>query len=749
MVDHALVLVDPAGRVQTWNRGAEKMYGHAAGELLGQHVSILLPVDERGDHRFEHELGQALLIGHHEDEGWHLRQDGTRFWASVIVSLLRDEHGEPQGFALIIRDHTEHHEADEELRLREERLRRLLDSIREYAVFTLDPSGKIASWNAGAERIMQYTEPEVLGRHFSIFYSQEQVQAGKCEQVLQLAQSTGRFEEEGWRYCKDGSRLWASVTVSPIRDEGGRLVGFSKVTRDLSERRRAEDRLQQSEQRYRQLVDSIHDYAVFMLDPQGYVATWNAGAERIKGYKADEIIGKHFSVFYPVEDVRAGKCDMELSVATTTGRFEDEGWRLRKDGTRFFANVVINAVRNEYDFLVGFSKVTRDLTERRRTEEAQAARLVAERANEAKDEFLAMLGHELRNPLAPIVTALQLIGPRANELGAREVGVISRQVKHMVRLVDDLLDVSRLARGKVELSLTRVDLRDVLSRAIELASPLLETRRHHLKLSVSEEIIVFGDEGRLVQVFGNLLTNSAKYTDPGGHIVVTVRGEADQAIVEISDDGKGIAPELLAHIFEPFVQGQQSSERSVGGLGIGLSLVRSLLEAHRGSIEARSPGPGGGATFTARLPRGEAVVSAPAPAAADGSASRRLVRAAHPCRILFVDDNDDARELGAMMLRRVGHDVVTAADAVEALEEVKVFVPDVAVLDIGLPVLDGYELALRLRDVLGAWPLKLIALTGYGQAHDRERSARAGFDRHLVKPIEARELLEAIDAVRT
>jgi PAS domain S-box-containing protein len=246
------------------------------------------------------------------------------------------------------------------------RFRLLVENVVDYAIFLLDPGGHIASWNMGAARIKGYAKHEIIGKHFSIFYPQQEIAAGKCERELAIATEQGRFEEEGWRLRKDGSRFWASVTITAIRDPEGRLVGFGKVTRDLTGRRRAEEELKRSEERLRLMISSVKDYAIFVLDPTGHVASWNPGAERLKGYSADEIIGQHFSRFYPAEDVRAGKCEMELAGAQKDGRFEDEGWRIRKDGSRFWANVVITPVRDEAGTLVGFAKVTRDLSERKR-----------------------------------------------------------------------------------------------------------------------------------------------------------------------------------------------------------------------------------------------------------------------------------------------------------------------------------------------------------------------------------------------
>ena len=496
----------------------------------------------------------------------------------------------------------------------------------------------------------------------------------------------------------------------------------------------------QGDAMFRLLVEAVRDYAIFMLDPEGHVATWNAGAERTKGYAANEIIGRHFSVFYPAEDIARGKCEYELAVARREGRFEDEGWRLRKDGSRFWANVVITAVFDPTGAFLGFAKVTRDLTERRRTEEERAARLAAEEANRAKDDFLAMLGHELRNPLAPIVTAIQLMRLRGENTSTRELHVIDRQVRHMMRLVDDLLDVARIARGKVELRRERVDVRGAVVKAIETVTPLLEHRHHALATDItSHEIVVDIDEVRIAQVITNLLANAAKYTEPGGHISIAVREDDGDAVIEVTDDGAGIAPALLPHVFELFVQGPQTPERGPGGLGLGLTLVRTLVGLHAGSVEAHSDGLGRGSRFVVRLPISELPTQ-------HESASRTALRPAmRPRRVLLVDDNDDARVLLADVLESLGHEVVSASTGDEAIERVHTFAPEVAILDIGLPGMDGYELSAALRAALPDACPRLIALTGYGQPGDRTRSQKAGFHHHLVKPVDLRRLIEAIE----
>lgn len=500
-----------------------------------------------------------------------------------------------------------------------------------------------------------------------------------------------------------------------------------------------------SEEVFRHLVESVRDYAIFFLDTNGRVATWNVGAQRIKGYRAGEVIGRHFSIFYPDEDVRAGKCEYAIEEATREGYFETEGWRVRKDGSRFWANVAIGSVRDDSGDLLGYSKVTRDLTERKKAQEEREARIAAEEANKAKDEFLALLGHELRNPLAPIVTALQLLKLRGDHRTSREQQIIERQVKHLMRLVDDLLDVSRITKGKVTLNTQQVDVRNVLAKAVEIASHLLEQREHQFEVDIPDrEVFIDADEARLTQVFANLLLNAAKYTEPGGHIGMSVRQDQSGVIVEVRDDGIGIAPDLLSKVFEAFVQGSDHAHAAAGGLGIGLTLVQTLVRMHGGTVQAQSPGVGKGSTFTVWLRNH----ISPGQEPQRGAIAAELGRQSGACRTLVVDDNEDAAVLLGELLSDFGYDVRTAYDAPTALEIVQTFVPDVAILDIGLPLIDGYDLASRLRADLGVRTPHLIALSGYAELGARDKSRQAGFVAHLVKPIDPRRLLEMIAEIR-
>jgi signal transduction histidine kinase/CheY-like chemotaxis protein len=363
-----------------------------------------------------------------------------------------------------------------------------------------------------------------------------------------------------------------------------------------------------------------------------------------------------------------------------------------------------------------------------------------ESAKRAKDEFLAMLGHELRNPLSPVVTALDLLKRRGEGRMNREQEIIERQVGHLIRLVDDLLDVSKITRGKIALRKEPLEIGGVVAKAVEMASDLFDQQRHRLSIDVpAEGLRVEADFPRLAQVFANLLTNAARYTEPGGCIAIRAFRDGPDVVVSVEDSGRGIAPDLLPRIFDHFVQGRRSADRREGGLGLGLALVKSLVALHGGAAVARSEGPGKGSEFEVRLPatataeRSADVSRSPSPQ--DGVASKR---------VLVVDDNEDSADLLREMLQWVGHEVEVAHDGPSALAMVDRFAPDVAVLDIGLPVMDGYELGRRLHERPRAARCRLIALSGYGQERDRAQSKASGFEAHLVKPVDARRLLEAV-----
>ncbi|HMA08453.1 MAG TPA: PAS domain-containing sensor histidine kinase, partial [Ramlibacter sp.] len=470
----------------------------------------------------------------------------------------------------------------------DERLQLLIDAVLDYGIFVLDPQGIVRTWNSGAQKLKGYASGEIIGRHFSAFYPAEAVAAGWPAEELKRARQDGRFEDEGWRVRKDGSRFWANVVITALRDASGELTGFAKITRDLTERRLHEEQLRVSEERVRLLVESVQDYAIFMLDPDGTVRGWNAGAQAIKGYAAHEIVGRHFSVFYTPEEQQAGKPEMALRAARAQGRVEDEGWRVRKDGSLFWANVVVTAVNSPAGELLGFAKVTRDMTDRRRLEDL-------ERSSRRMNEFLATLAHELRNPLAPVRNALTLmqLEPMLSPTLRNSRDIIDRQISHLTRLVDDLLDVGRLNTGKVQLRREPVRMEELVSRSVETVRPVLEARSHQLSVSMPEQPVwVHGDPTRIAQILQNLLINAAKYTPDGGRIEIRIVQRDGFVDTSVTDNGRGLAASELESIFELFFQGDHSAAPHESGLGIGLTLARSLAERHGGTLGAHSPGPG-------------------------------------------------------------------------------------------------------------------------------------------------------------
>lgn len=484
---------------------------------------------------------------------------------------------------------------------------------------------------------------------------------------------------------------------------------------------------------FRLLVENVRDYAIFMLDPGGHVASWNPGAQNIKGYKAEEILGRHVSVFYEADAVARRWPEYELEQARLTGRFEDEGWRVRKDGTRFWANVVISAVRDNQNRFRGFAKVTRDLTAKR---EIDALRRSEARMN----EFLAMLAHELRNPLSPIQNALDIGERQPDDLRAATWTrqIIQRQTRLLTRLVDDLLDVSRITRGKVTLSPESVDINETIAEVVDGLRPLLQLRRHELEMTLpGRPLLVRADPARLAQVISNLVGNAAKYTHDGGRISIRANEVTDWVEVTVTDNGIGMTADLVPQVFDLFVQGERQLDRREGGLGVGLTLAKRLVELQGGTLSASSAGPGQGSEFKLGFPM--LIMESPPERPGDP----RPVPSPPPSavqRVMIVDDNVDAAESLAALLEVLGHQTIVLHDGANAVDAVAKERPDLVLLDIGLPGLDGYEIARRLRHTPGVEDTRLVACTGYGREDDIRRINEAGFDQHLIKPVGATDL---------
>ncbi len=489
-----------------------------------------------------------------------------------------------------------------------------------------------------------------------------------------------------------------------------------------------------SDERFLGSVEDVNDYASFMLELDGRVASWNPGAERIEGYTAQEILGVHFSRFYRQPEVARGWPEHQLQVARTQGRCDQAGWLVRKDGSRFWASIVLTALREGSGPLRGYSMLTRDLTPRKRAE-------ALTESSQRMQLFLAMLAHELRNPLAPLRNAVRVmyVNPSPDPHIAWARDIIDRQVNHLSRLVDDLLDVGRITSGKIYLDRERIEIAAVVHQALESCQPLLDERQQQLTVHLGPQPLwVDGDLMRLSQALLNLLSNASKFTPMGGHIRVSVKQLDGHIELAVADTGVGISKELLPSVFEPFVQGDPSLDRMDGGLGVGLTLVKEIVTMHGGSIAAKSAGLNLGSEFTLRLPQfvaGETATGA--------SHQSPQVPAAATHRILVVDDNRDSAETMAMLLQIGGHTVRVAFDGPSALPAVREFQPDLVLLDLGLPGLTGYEVAKKVQEMTLAHRPMLVAMTGYGQQGDRQRTRAAGFDHHLVKPVDL-EMLQQI-----
>ena len=505
------------------------------------------------------------------------------------------------------------------------------------------------------------------------------------------------------------------------------------------------------------IVESSDD-AIISKDLNGIVTSWNQSAERIYGYTAAEMIGQPIFKLIPPERPNEEPAILErLRRGERVDHFETI--RVRKDGRRINVSVSISPVRNPEGQIIGASKVARDVTEQKRLEaELQArteeialrnAELLAknqelELADQQKNEFLAMLAHELRNPLAPIVNSVHFLQARhgADPVLRRHHAMIDRQVRHMARLLEDLLDVSRITHRRVKLRTELIDLGEVVSQAVEALKAPIAERQQELSLTAPAEALpVEGDVIRLTQVVTNLVNNAAKFTEAGGRIEVRLERAEQDAVLRVRDTGVGIAPELLPQVFDLFTQADQDLARTMGGLGIGLTIVKSLVELHGGSIEAHSEGTGHGAEFVVRLP----LATEAKPATERESGRSGAAAGSERCRVLVVDDNEDGAESLAELVRAWDCDACTAPDGPTALRLATEYRPHVVFLDIGMPGMDGYEVARALR-AGPADPALLVALTGYGQDEDRERAREAGFDRHLTKPVDPKTLRELLSA---
>jgi PAS domain S-box-containing protein len=935
--EYAIFMLDPKGNIASWNPGAERIKGYQPHEIIGKHFSVFYPPEDVASGKPKRELEIAVATGKYEEEGWRLRKDGSRFWASVVITGLKDAQGNLQGFAKVTRDMTDRREAEDAARrlFEEETSRRLAESSarraeraqqderqqREQlqvtlssigdAVIVTDMEGRITFLNPVAAALTGWKPEEAAGQPLdNVFRILKEESRQTVESPVRKALREGvivGLANHTILIRRDGQETPIDDSAAPIRGEGGTVAGVVLVFRDVTQARRA----METQTCLAAIIESSED-AIIGKDLNGIVTSWNRGAERLYGYTAEEMIGRPLAILSAPEYPDEMPAIMErLKRGELVEHFETV--RVRKDGARLNVALTISPIRNAEGVIVGASKIARDITARvrneaslrflaeaskrlaalldvpstlqkvaslavpyfadwcavdliepdgsvRRVADAHAdpsresrarelyerysaernapvgfwhvlhsgqselledvtdpslagsvrdeatrqlarelglrsyigvplvvrgtvqgvinfvaaesrrtfgevdlrlaedlayrasiaienARLYADlcQADQRKDEWIAMLAHELRNPLAPIRNALHIMKmPGADGRvidNARQL--MERQVQYMVRLVDDLLDVSRIMRGKIDLRRESVSLANIITRAVEIAQPMVDAQGQELIVSTPPEPLVLNaDPTRLAQIVSNLLHNAAKFSTRKGRIWLTVERDTDEVAIRVRDEGAGIRPELLPHIFDLFVQGDRSLERTQGGLGIGLTVVRRLVALHGGTISARSEGPGKGSEFVVNLPGVEQGRQPPAEApakarTASGNGSSR--------RVLVVDDNVDAAESAALLLKMWGHAVQVAYNGPAAVQAADEFQPEIVVLDIGLPGLNGYEVARHLRQQ----PRKvtLVAVTGYGQEEDRRRTQEAGFDHHLTKPMDPQALRGILERV--
>jgi PAS domain S-box-containing protein len=710
--DYAIFMMDLGGFITTWNKGASRVQGYRQAEIVGQHFSRLFSSADKRQGLPEKILQAARAAGRHESEGWRPRKDGSCIWCDAIVQLVTDEHGEPIGFANVVRDITERKTAQQALPESERRFRLLVNGVLDYAICMLDPSGIVTNWNRGGERQTGYTTEEILGHHFSKFYSNEDRARGLPARALEAAVREGSHEGEGWRVRKDGSRFWASVVIDAIRDDTGELQGFAKVTRDITERRAAQGSLRESERQLRLLVSGVTDYALFMLDPNGIVTTWNAGAQRIKGYSSDEILGQHFSRFYTERDRAAGYPARALHAAANEGRFEAEGWRVRKDGTMFWANAVIDPIYDESGRLIGFAKITRDITERRDAQlalqEAQAERSQALKM-EALGQLTGGVAHDFNNLLTIVLGQISRLRSKLADdpTAHRAIEAVETAVTRGAALTRQLLTFSRRQnmkpsildlRERIESLRTMLDI--TIGQSIKLATAI-PANLWTVKLDPSEfELAVV-----------NLALNARDAMPNGGLITLVAENvvlsptqtkaklAGEFAALRISDTGSGIAPDVLPRVFDPFFTTKQAGH----GSGLGLSQVHGFTHQSGGHVTIESE-LGRGTTVTMYFPRVDAE-AVPAEEWADsGQAGEGSV--------LLVEDNPEVAEATASMLEQFGYSVRMAPNADVALRTLDEGEFALVVSDIVIPEsMDGLSLARAIRERKPALPVLLI--TGY------------------------------------
>lgn len=626
--------------------------------------------------------------------------------------------------------------------------RLMTEEIREVALFFMNPEGVITTWNRAAEEMKGYTAREAIGNHLEILYTDEDRERGWPQHNLRESAAHGYYREETFRRRKDGSLFWARIALTALHDDNGQLVGFSKITMDLTEHMLLERCVREREETHRILRAA--KAGTWTWHPDADQMQLSADFLNLLGHRQDEMamtLSQWLDFVHPADRLRAEDAFHAAKHAGTSSPLLIEIRMRQADGAYRWFSLRADWYREKDDGPLALNGVNVDIQDLKNTgEELQLAFAKLEETDTRKDEFLAMLAHELRNPLAPIRAAaevLKLDQPDASRM-RRTSEIIARQVDHMSSLIDDLLDISRVNRGLVDLDKSPLIMRPVVQEAVEQVNPLIASKRLHFELHLpSDTVAVMGDKKRLVQVLANLLNNAAKYTQEGGNIVLDSEVRDDKLIMCIMDDGIGMTPELVARVFDLFAQAERTPDRASGGLGIGLALVRSLVELHGGTVTCSSDGQGKGSKFSVTLP----LVAAAQNRETADEVSKHLPKPAQSLRVMIVDDNADGANMLAMLLESSGHQVLVEHDARRALERAALETPQVCLLDIGLPEINGKELARRLRAQPATANSMLIAISGYGHPHDRDSALAAGFSHYFVKPVDTSSLLKLLSDI--
>ena len=738
--DDAIIGKDLNGTITSWNHSAERIFGYTAEEAIGQSISLIVPSERLQE---EEDVLARIRAGQSVDHYETIRRtkNGRLVQIALTVSPIKASDGTVIGESKIARDVTAARQLE-----RDARHFAAIVASSDDAIISKDLDGTVLTWNAAAERLFGYRPAEIVGRSIRLIVPGDR----QAEEDHVLA-AVGRGETidhfETVRRRKDGALIPISLTVSPIRDAAGEIVGASKIARDLSRT----ERIQSDARRLAAIVDSSDD-AIVGKDLNGVVMSWNAAAERMFGYSPEEIIGRSVRLVIP-EDRQHEEDDVLKRIRLGHRLDHYETVRRRKDGTLFPVSLTISPVYNEQGIVVGASKIARDVTERARADQERGRLLEMARAtNRLKDEFLATLSHELRTPLNAIAGYARMMqtGLLRGDKQGRAIDTIVRNASSLTQMIEDVLDVSRIVSGKVRLHVRAVELSQIVREAVETAQPAADAKGIRVDVLLDPRgTVVSGDPDRLRQVLWNLSSNAVKFSERGGRVEVRLERVNDHVELTVSDDGIGIAPEFVPHLFERFSQADAAINRLHGGLGLGLAICRHLVELQGGRISAHSDGAGKGATFRIELPARSVYSTLTEEGCACPVAWRPEALPAVPhltgIQILVVDDDQDALALSREILEATGATVITADSGREALEKLQRGRAHVLITDLAMPRMDGFELIRQVRasEDLGVREIPAAALTAFARSDDRVRAMESGFELHLSKPIDPAELMAA------